>query len=78
MNLQIQRLPAIIFHFLISAVPVQNHSLINRGEENVVYVGVFLIAIGLVAAVGIVSRKIEHALVFAIFITAVIIGFFWI
>ncbi|MDZ8186397.1 MAG: hypothetical protein RMX96_16295 [Nostoc sp. ChiSLP02] len=50
--------------------------LIARSLQKEQYIGIIGIAIALVAAVGFFSRRIEYAIVFAIFLSAILIGFF--
>lgn len=44
--------------------------LINQGDENLIYIGVAILAVILILAVGAISRNFEKALVFA-FLAAV-------
>ncbi len=77
MKLQSQRLQSTIISFiLISAAPTQNDPLINRGEEKVVYIGIFLIAIALVFLVFKLSPRVEHTILFALTLSLVLIAFF--
>lgn len=79
MNLQTQIFPTIItIRFLMSPIQAQTDPLISQGGENLVYVGVVLVAIGLVVAVGILSPRIEHAVIFAILLSITLIAFFFI
>lgn len=48
--------------------------LIAQGEENVVYLGVLLLAISSVAAIGILSRRLDYAIIFSLLLSAVIIA----
>ncbi len=76
MQLQTQRLQPTITPVLISATPIQNDPLINRGEEKVVYIGVVLIAVALVIAVWKLSPRVEHAIIFAFVLSIALIGLF--
>ena len=77
MNLLAQQLPASIASYvLMSAESVQKDPLINRGGETIVDIGIILLAIGLVIAVRIISPRVEHAILLAIFLTFALIGFF--
>ena len=77
MKLQSQRLQSTIISFiLISEAPIQNDPLINRGEEKVVYIGIFLIAIALVFLVFKLSPRVEHTILFALTLSLVLIAFF--
>lgn len=77
MNLLTQPLPAsIAIYILTSAESVQKDPLINRGGEMIVDVGIILLAIASVIAVRIISPKVEHAILLAIFLSFAIIGFF--
>ncbi|MEH1874621.1 hypothetical protein [Nostoc sp.] len=50
--------------------------LIARGLQKEQYIGIIGLAIALVAAVGFFSRRVEYAIMFAIFLSALLIGFF--
>ncbi|HEY9599609.1 MAG TPA: hypothetical protein V6D33_18255 [Cyanophyceae cyanobacterium] len=77
MNLLTQELSAsITIYFLVSAASVQKDPLINRNGETIVDIGVILLAIGLVIAVKIISPKVEHAILLAVFLSFALIGFF--
>ncbi len=54
-----------------------NNNLVNSGTQDLVYIGVFLLAITLVIVIGIINQKIEYALIFAATLTAILIAFFW-
>jgi hypothetical protein len=51
-------------------------SLIAKGWETTDYVGVILLVLSLVVLVGIVSRRIEYAIIFALMLSLLIIVFF--
>ncbi|MEG3896362.1 MULTISPECIES: hypothetical protein [unclassified Microcoleus] len=77
MNLSTQELPAILtIYFFSLAESVQKDPLIDRGGAIAVDVGVVLLAITLVIAVKIISPKVEHAILLAIFLSFGLIGFF--
>ncbi|MCA2622166.1 MULTISPECIES: hypothetical protein [unclassified Microcystis] len=57
--------------------PTLNNNLVNSGTQDLVYIGVFLLAITLVIVIGIFSKKIEYALIFAATLTVILIAFFW-
>ncbi|TRU47860.1 MAG: hypothetical protein EWV91_10230 [Microcystis aeruginosa Ma_QC_Ca_00000000_S207] len=57
--------------------PTLNNNLVNSGTQYLVYIGVFLLAISLVIVIGIFSKKIEYALIFAATLTVILIAFFW-
>ncbi|BCL39549.1 hypothetical protein [Nostoc sp. MS1] len=50
--------------------------LIAKGLQKGQYVGIIGLAIALVAAVGFFSRRFEYALIFAFFVSAILIAFF--
>ncbi len=54
-----------------------NNNLVNSGTQDLVYIGVFILAITLVMAIGIINQKIEYALIFAATLTAILVAFFW-
>ncbi|MCZ8118080.1 MAG: hypothetical protein O9295_08460 [Microcystis sp. LE18-22.4A] len=54
-----------------------NNNLVNSGTQDLVYIGVFLLAITLVIVIGIINQKIEYALIFAATLTVILIAFFW-
>jgi hypothetical protein len=51
--------------------------LINKTGQNIAYLGVFLLAICVVAVIGILSRRVVWAVIFALILTAVLITFMW-
>ena len=57
--------------------PTLNNNLVNSGSQNLVYIGVFLLAITLVVVIVIINKKIEYALIFAATLTVILIAFFW-
>jgi hypothetical protein len=57
--------------------PTLNNNLVNSGTQDLVYIGVFLLAISLVIVIGIFSKKIEYALIFAATLTVILVAFFW-
>jgi hypothetical protein len=77
MKLLTQKLPlSIASYVLTSAASVQKDPLINRSGEAIVDIGIILLAIGLVIAVRIISPRVEHAILLAIFLSFALIGFF--
>ncbi|MBH8571698.1 hypothetical protein I8752_01375 [Nostocaceae cyanobacterium CENA369] len=50
--------------------------LIAHSLQKEQYIGIFGLAIALIAAVGFFSRRVEYAIIFAIVLSAVIIAFF--
>lgn len=63
---------------ITSLAQAQTAPLINQGGENIVDVGVVLVAIGLVLAMRILSPKVEHAIFLAIFLSITLMAFFFI
>lgn len=55
--------------------PPKKDPLIAHGWDYVLYLGIFAIAIALIAIVGAVSPRVEHALYFALAISVVLIAF---
>lgn len=55
----------------------QNDPLIAKGLQRGQYVGIFALAIGLIAAVGFFSRRVEYALLFAAVLSIILIVFFF-
>ncbi|MDF0555308.1 hypothetical protein [Kamptonema sp. UHCC 0994] len=77
MNLPTQELPAILtIYFFSLAGSFQKDPLIDRGGQVAVDVGVVLLAITLVITVKIISPRVEHAILLAIFLSFVLIGLF--
>ncbi|MEG4343747.1 hypothetical protein QUB70_10725 [Microcoleus sp. A003_D6] len=77
MNLPTQELPAIFTNYFFSlAESVQKDALIDQSGQVIVKVGVVLLAITLVIAVKIISPRVEHAILLAIFLSFGLIGFF--
>ncbi|AFZ05820.1 hypothetical protein Osc7112_1277 [Oscillatoria nigro-viridis PCC 7112] len=79
MNWLAQKLPEIIaIYFLAAAESVQKDPLIDKRGETIVDLGVVLLAVSLVMAVKIISPKVEHAILLAIFLSLALITFFFI
>ncbi len=77
MNLLTQPLPAsLAVYVLTSAKSVKKDPLIDYGGETLVDIGVILLAIGLVITVKIISPRVEHAILLAIFLSLALMGFF--
>lgn len=77
MNLLTQPLPAsLAVYVLTSAKSVKKDPLIDYGGETLVDIGVILLAIGLVITVKIISPRVEHAILLAIFLSLVLMGLF--
>lgn len=51
--------------------------LINRGEEATIYVGIFVIILVIAAIVGVVSRRVEHAVFTALGLSLILIAVFF-
>lgn len=52
----------------------QEDPLIAQGEEPIVYLGVFLLAISLTIVVGLLSRRLDYAIIFSLLLSVVIIA----
>jgi hypothetical protein len=57
--------------------PTLNNNLINSGTQDIVYIGVFILAITLVIVIGVINKKIEYALVFASILSVILIALLW-
>ncbi|MBD2615175.1 hypothetical protein VF14_06580 [Nostoc linckia z18] len=55
---------------------INKDPLIARNLQKEQYVGIFGLAIALIAAVGFLSRRIEYAIIFAMILSAILIAFF--
>ncbi|MBW4692697.1 MAG: hypothetical protein KME27_13135 [Lyngbya sp. HA4199-MV5] len=55
----------------------QKDSLIDKGGEVTVYIGVSLIIILIAAIVGMLSQRIEHAVLAALGLSLILIAFFF-
>ncbi|MEG4171806.1 MULTISPECIES: hypothetical protein [unclassified Microcoleus] len=78
MNWLTPKLPGIIAIYFLAAESVQKDPLIDQRGETIVDVGVVLLAVSLVMAVKIISPKVEHAILLAIFLSLALIAFFFI
>ena len=77
MNFLTQQLPATIAIYLLAAAEsVQKDPLIDKRGSTIVDVGLVLLAVVLVTAVKILSPKVEHAILLAIFLSSALIAFF--
>ncbi len=67
------------FFFLAQVRPAASGSepLIDKGGQNVVFLGVALLAIAIVTVVGILSPRVEHAIIAAILLSSGLIGLFF-
>ncbi|MBD2434169.1 MULTISPECIES: hypothetical protein [Fischerella] len=54
----------------------QQDPLIAKGLQKEQYIGIFSLAIAIIAAVGIISRRVEYAILFAIFLSLILIALF--
>ncbi len=52
----------------------EKDSLIAQGEENIVYLGVLLLAIGITTVVGLLSRRLDYTIIFSFLLSVVIIA----
>ncbi len=59
-----------------SSEPMQQDSLIAKGWEREQYIGIGILAIVLIAAVGYFSRRFAYALLFAFTLSIILIVFF--
>ncbi|MEC4814438.1 MAG: hypothetical protein SAK29_14365 [Scytonema sp. PMC 1069.18] len=50
--------------------------LIAKGLQIEQYIGIFGLGVALIAAIGILSRRVEYAILFAIVLSIILIGFF--
>lgn len=48
--------------------------LIAHGEENIAYLGVLVLAIGIATAVGVLSRRLDYAIIISFFVSVVMIA----
>ncbi len=61
----------------LSSSSLSNDPLVNHDWENLTHLAAIALIIGIVAAVGIVSKKVEHAIAAALLSSLVVIGFFF-
>lgn len=54
-----------------------SHSLINETGQDVVYFGVFFLVVSLITAMGILSRKVAWAILFALVLSILMIIVLW-
>lgn len=57
-----------------SVEPLPKDPLIAWNLDRVIYVGVFLLAVSILVAVGILNRRVEYALLFALVLSALLIA----
>lgn len=53
--------------------PPSNNPLINQSGQDIIYLGIGLMAIVVVLIIGLLSRKLEYAIVLSLILAAVII-----
>ena len=51
--------------------------LVNPQAQDTVYIGLFLLLITAVIVIGLLSKKLEYALVFAFILSLALIGLLW-
>lgn len=59
-----------------SPATTQPDPMIAKGLQREQYIGIFGVAVGLILIIGYFSRRIEYALIFAFFLSLIIIVFF--
>lgn len=47
--------------------------LVNQGGEDTIYIGVGILAVVIVLVIGLLSRRVEYAIIAAVIITAILI-----
>lgn len=57
---------------------VPNDPLVNQSWHNFTYIAAIVFAIVLVVMVGVLSKKVEHAIAFALIASLFLIGFFFV
>lgn len=62
---------------IILQVQQQKDPLIDYGAEHIIYFGVFLVIIAIAVILGIISRKMEHAILFSFVLSITFIVFLW-
>lgn len=58
-----------------SSGPPKKDPLIAHSWDYVLYLGIFAISVALIAIVGVVSPRVEHALYFALALSVILIAF---
>jgi hypothetical protein len=69
-----------LFSFSVAQSPPPSPTtapLVNSGAQDIIYIGIFGLAIALVIVIGAISRKIEYAIVFAAILSAILIALLW-
>lgn len=61
----------------LSTDTLDQDPLISRSLETWQYIGIFALAILSIGVVRLISPRIEHTILFATFVSAVLIVFFW-
>ena len=62
---------------IILQIEQQQDSLIDYGAEHFIYFGIFLVIVAIAIIIGMLSRKLEHALAFSFLLTIVFMVFLW-
>jgi len=76
MKLLTQKLPSQIAIQETPPPGINKDPLIARNLQKEQYIGIIGLAIALIAAVGVFSRRVEYAIGFAIILSAILIAFF--
>lgn len=75
MKLIIQR--SLIKTVLLQIEQQQKDPLIDYGAEHLIHFGIFLIVVASAIVIGMLSRKLEHALIFSFVLTIIFMFFLW-
>ncbi len=54
---------------------IEQDSLIAKGPENVIYIGVIVLIVGIIVIVGMISQNVDRAIIFAGILSLLIILF---
>lgn len=78
-NLRMKPIRQLLFHqtIILQIESQERDPLIDYGAEHVIYIGIFLIFIALAIVIGMISDKLEHALLFSLTLSVVLIAFLW-
>ena len=66
-----------LFSSVILQIQQQKDPLIDYGAEHLIYFGVFLVVVAIAIILGMLSRKLEHALMFSLVLTVIFMIFLW-
>lgn len=67
----------LLMNKIILQIEQQQDPLIDYGAEHFIYFGVFLVVVTTAIIIGMISKKIEHAIAFSLVLSVLFMVFLW-